>query len=102
MKLGRKYPKTGVTNCLFYVHFIITHLCSPFQPSDIIDPAVLRPGRMDKILYVGIPPPQDRVAILNTITKVNDLCKLLGPHGQKFVRVKLKTWSIKTETIFCR
>ncbi len=27
---------------------------------------------MDKILYVGIPPPQDRVAILNTITKVCD------------------------------
>ncbi|XP_072031899.1 nuclear valosin-containing protein-like [Amphiura filiformis] len=36
---------------------------------DIIDPAVLRPGRMDKILYVGIPPPQDRVAILKTITR---------------------------------
>ncbi|XP_054758534.2 nuclear valosin-containing protein-like [Lytechinus pictus] len=36
---------------------------------DIIDPAVLRPGRMDKILYVGIPSNQDRKAILRTITK---------------------------------
>uniref|UniRef100_A0A3Q3WDV0 AAA+ ATPase domain-containing protein n=1 Tax=Mola mola TaxID=94237 RepID=A0A3Q3WDV0_MOLML len=37
---------------------------------DIIDPAVLRPGRLDKTLYVGLPPPADRHAILLTITKV--------------------------------
>lgn len=36
---------------------------------DIIDPAILRPGRMDKILYVGLPSPADRLDILNTITK---------------------------------
>uniref|UniRef100_A0A8B9RI27 AAA+ ATPase domain-containing protein n=1 Tax=Astyanax mexicanus TaxID=7994 RepID=A0A8B9RI27_ASTMX len=36
---------------------------------DIIDPAVLRPGRLDKTLYVGLPPPADRHAILLTITK---------------------------------
>ncbi|NXS35937.1 NVL protein, partial [Pomatostomus ruficeps] len=36
---------------------------------DIIDPAVLRPGRLDKTLYVGLPPPEDRLAILKTITK---------------------------------
>ncbi|KAI1894406.1 hypothetical protein AGOR_G00115480 [Albula goreensis] len=36
---------------------------------DIIDPAVLRPGRLDKTLYVGLPPPPDRHAILLTITK---------------------------------
>uniref|UniRef100_A0A671T5R9 AAA+ ATPase domain-containing protein n=1 Tax=Sinocyclocheilus anshuiensis TaxID=1608454 RepID=A0A671T5R9_9TELE len=36
---------------------------------DIIDPAVLRPGRLDKTLYVGLPPPADRHAILVTITK---------------------------------
>ncbi|KAK6489928.1 nuclear valosin-containing protein-like isoform X2 [Huso huso] len=36
---------------------------------DIIDPAILRPGRLDKLLYVGLPPPQDRCAILQTITK---------------------------------
>lgn len=39
-------------------------------PVDIIDPAVLRPGRLDKILYVGLPPPSDRHAILLTITRV--------------------------------
>ncbi|KAM9383089.1 nuclear valosin-containing protein-like isoform 2-T2 [Phaethornis superciliosus] len=36
---------------------------------DIIDPAILRPGRLDKTLYVGLPPPKDRLAILKTITK---------------------------------
>uniref|UniRef100_A0A8C2EMN7 Nuclear VCP like n=1 Tax=Cyprinus carpio TaxID=7962 RepID=A0A8C2EMN7_CYPCA len=36
---------------------------------DIIDRAVLRPGRLDKTLYVGLPPPADRHAILVTITK---------------------------------
>ncbi|KAL7306566.1 hypothetical protein TKK_0001256 [Trichogramma kaykai] len=36
---------------------------------DIIDPAVLRPGRLGKILYVGLPNPNDRVDILTALTK---------------------------------
>ncbi|XP_045393062.1 nuclear valosin-containing protein-like isoform X1 [Lemur catta] len=36
---------------------------------DIIDPAILRPGRLDKTLFVGLPPAADRLAILRTITK---------------------------------
>lgn len=36
---------------------------------DIIDPAILRPGRLDKTLFVGLPPPADRLAILKTITR---------------------------------
>ncbi|KAM6915867.1 nuclear valosin-containing protein-like [Xenentodon cancila] len=36
---------------------------------DIIDPAILRPGRLDKTLYVGLPGPADRHAILLAITK---------------------------------
>ncbi|XP_070227994.1 nuclear valosin-containing protein-like [Bos mutus] len=36
---------------------------------DIIDPAILRPGRLNKTLFVGLPPPADRLAILKTITK---------------------------------
>uniref|UniRef100_A0A3B3DMZ5 Nuclear VCP like n=1 Tax=Oryzias melastigma TaxID=30732 RepID=A0A3B3DMZ5_ORYME len=36
---------------------------------DIIDPAVLRPGRLDKTLYVGLPSPADRCAILLAVTK---------------------------------
>ncbi|CAJ0936908.1 unnamed protein product [Ranitomeya imitator] len=44
---------------------------------DIIDPAILRPGRLDKTLYVGLPPPSDRLAILRTITKGADLSALI-------------------------
>merc|ERR1719510_199652 len=36
---------------------------------DILDTAVLRPGRLDKILYVGFPAAEDRVEILRAITK---------------------------------
>ncbi|XP_066599971.1 nuclear valosin-containing protein-like [Prorops nasuta] len=36
---------------------------------DIIDPAVLRPGRLDKILYVGLPTSTDRIDILRALTK---------------------------------
>lgn len=36
---------------------------------DIIDPAMLRPGRLDKLLYVPLPTPGDRHQILETITR---------------------------------
>uniref|UniRef100_T1HCW5 AAA+ ATPase domain-containing protein n=1 Tax=Rhodnius prolixus TaxID=13249 RepID=T1HCW5_RHOPR len=36
---------------------------------DMVDPAVLRPGRLDKLVYVGLPNPEDRVDILRAITK---------------------------------
>ncbi|XP_053690106.1 nuclear valosin-containing protein-like [Sabethes cyaneus] len=36
---------------------------------DIVDPAVLRPGRLDKILYVGLPAEADRIDILKALTK---------------------------------
>ncbi len=61
----------GTLNKMSRVVFIKTKRLSlsNFLP-DIIDPAVLRPGRLDKTLYVGLPPPADRRAILITITKV--------------------------------
>lgn len=36
---------------------------------DIIDPAVLRPGRLDRVMYVGMPAREDRVDILQKLTK---------------------------------
>lgn len=36
---------------------------------DIIDPAMLRPGRLDKLLYVPLPSEQDRLSILKTVTR---------------------------------
>ena len=34
---------------------------------DIIDPALLRPGRIDKTLYVPLPNPQERLLILKAM-----------------------------------
>ena len=42
---------------------------------DIIDPAMLRPGRLDKLLYVPLPDFNDRCSILQTITKNLNLDK---------------------------
>lgn len=36
---------------------------------DIIDPAMLRPGRLDKLLYVPLPTKEDRHSILLTCSK---------------------------------
>lgn len=36
---------------------------------DIIDPAVLRPGRLDRVMYVGMPERDDRLDILTKLTK---------------------------------
>ena len=36
---------------------------------DIIDPAMLRPGRLDKLLYVPMPGKEDRHSILKTVCR---------------------------------
>ncbi len=36
---------------------------------ELIDPAMLRPGRLDKLLYVPLPKPADRAAILKALAK---------------------------------
>lgn len=43
-----------------------------FSHLDILDPAILRPGRLDKHIYVGLPNAQERWDILKTITKVKN------------------------------
>lgn len=40
---------------------------------DIIDPALLRPGRLDKTLYVPLPSPEGRVHILRALTRATPL-----------------------------
>ena len=40
---------------------------------DMIDSAMLRPGRLDKLLYVPLPPPDGRAAILKTLTRKTPL-----------------------------
>ena len=36
---------------------------------DMIDPAMVRPGRLDKLLYVDLPSPSERVEILRTLIR---------------------------------
>ncbi|XP_022665926.1 nuclear valosin-containing protein-like [Varroa jacobsoni] len=36
---------------------------------DIIDPAMLRPGRLDHVIHVGLPSRDDRVSIIRALTK---------------------------------
>merc|ERR1711916_77606 len=36
---------------------------------DTIDPAILRPGRLDKLLYVGLPALSSRIAIFNAVLR---------------------------------
>lgn len=61
---------------------------------DMIDPAVLRPGRLDKILYVGLPEQQDRLEILQAQTKVQILRKkkTIQIHSSQFKTTEIKTY----------
>jgi ribosome biogenesis ATPase len=43
---------------------------------DIIDPAIMRPGRLDKLIYVDLPNEFERAEILKTVTKNSPL----APH----------------------
>lgn len=57
---------------------------------DIIDPAVLRPGRLDKILYVGLPTAADRVDILRALTKVNTVTIYKFYKTLQFIIINLR------------
>lgn len=39
---------------------------------DMIDPAMLRPGRLDKTLYIELPSPEERFEILKTLIRANN------------------------------
>ncbi|GAA5845971.1 hypothetical protein JCM3766R1_001323 [Sporobolomyces carnicolor] len=40
---------------------------------DILDPAMVRPGRLDKLLYVDLPSPAERTEVLKALTKKTPL-----------------------------
>jgi SpoVK/Ycf46/Vps4 family AAA+-type ATPase len=42
---------------------------------DIIDPAMLRPGRLDKLLFVPLPSKEDRLQILKALVRKSPLEK---------------------------
>ena len=64
---------------------------------DMLDPAILRPGRFDKILLVGAPEEKGRLNILEIHTRkmpIGDGKKLLAPERKEAI---LKDLSKKTE-----
>lgn len=52
---------------------------------DMIDPAVLRPGRLDKILHVGFPTAADRVDILRALTRDGQRPRLAAADGENLL-----------------
>jgi ribosome biogenesis ATPase len=66
------------------------YLLAASNRPDIIDPAVLRPGRFDKILFVGLPTASDRIEILRAITKVkSSFCSRGNEKKIRFSRTEL-------------
>eukprot|EP00210_Caulerpa_lentillifera_P008248 g7873.t1 len=51
------------------------YLIAATNRPDIIDPALLRPGRLDKILYVALPDATGRVSILKTLSRKSPLAQ---------------------------
>ncbi|RXW18775.1 hypothetical protein EST38_g7091 [Candolleomyces aberdarensis] len=45
---------------------------------DMIDPAMVRPGRLDKLLYVDLPTPDERAEIVRTMTRKLPLGRIGG------------------------
>ncbi|GMH42226.1 hypothetical protein BSKO_10145 [Bryopsis sp. KO-2023] len=55
------------------------YLVAATNRPDIIDPALLRPGRLDKMLYVPLPDPAGRVSILEALMKKTPLGEGVSP-----------------------
>jgi ribosome biogenesis ATPase len=54
---------------------------------DMIDPAMVRPGRLDKLLFVDLPSADERVEIMRTVTRKVPLDGKEGVEGvEKLVR----------------
>jgi len=49
--------------------FTSSFLNQSYSRPDLIDPALLRPGRLDKCLYVGIPSVEERSSILKALAR---------------------------------
>ncbi|KAH8118087.1 ribosome biogenesis ATPase RIX7 [Phellopilus nigrolimitatus] len=56
---------------------------------DMIDPAMCRPGRLDKLLYVDLPSADERAEIIRTVTRGVPLGDVLG-SGDTHVRERIE------------
>jgi ribosome biogenesis ATPase len=53
---------------------------------DMIDPALLRPGRLDKVLFVPLPPPDGRASILAAAGRRTPMAEGVMQQAQELVR----------------
>lgn len=53
----------------------VVSLPTLFRP-DIIDPAILRPGRLDQLIYIPLPDEKSRVAILQANLRKSPVAKV--------------------------
>ncbi|KAL4066708.1 P-loop containing nucleoside triphosphate hydrolase protein [Scleroderma yunnanense] len=61
---------------------------------DIIDPAMVRPGRLDKLLYVDLPSTEERVEILRTLVrKVPLQDETVPPRIETLIRERCEGYS---------
>lgn len=47
---------------------------------EVVDPAMLRPGRIDTTLYVGLPDAAGRAAIMETSARVSSIGSVKSVH----------------------
>ena len=52
----------------------------------MIDPAMVRPGRLDKLLYVDLPTPDERAEILRTMTRKVPLDVVAGDTREQALK----------------
>ncbi|KAL1746425.1 P-loop containing nucleoside triphosphate hydrolase protein [Schizophyllum fasciatum] len=60
---------------------------------DMIDPAMVRPGRLDKLLYVDLPDSDERAEIINTVTRKIPLDPASRPAVADIVRQRCDGYS---------
>ena len=58
-----------------------TYVIAATNRPDMIDPAMCRPGRLDKLLYVDLPSPSERLDILLALTKSTPLAGPGDPNA---------------------
>ena len=54
---------------MYISYFQGVYIMGATNRENILDPAIKRPGRLETILYVGLPETKDRISILNALTK---------------------------------
>lgn len=57
---------------------------------DIIDPAILRPGRLDQLIYIPLPDMPSRSAILRANLRKSPVAKVIHTKPNTYMRLHMK------------